>query len=114
MPVPKSVLKDFVGAMPFAKVVKKLESTPFGHRLWPSQTSKNDENFNLRLDKGSTLPDGRHEVIIQANKNAKNKSVRESAQKDSHVIVCKMAIDPKNPDELKMAEDAFDSFAENN
>lgn len=101
--------------MPLSKVIQKTTVTPLGHRLWPSQTSRNDMTNNFRADKGATLPDGRQEIIIQANKNAENKGVRESAQKDSHRLVAKMVVDPEQvPDRSKLIGDVLESFKENN
>lgn len=113
--ISKSIFKKFLEAMPFAKVIQKTTSTPKGQRLWPSQTSKNDTKNNFRADKGAVLPDGRQEIIIQANKNAEDRSVRESAQRDSHRIVAKVVVDPEqDPDGDKLVDDALESFEENN
>ena len=114
-PISKSTFKKFLELMPFSEVVQKFQSTERGQRLWPSQTSKNDKKYNFRADKGSTLEGGQQEVIIQANKNAEDKSVRESAQKDSHRIVAKVAVDPANDQQgSKITKDALNSFEENN
>jgi len=112
-PISKSAFKQFLNVLPVDKVVQKLVNTERGQRLWPSKTSKNDKKYNFRADKGSTLPDGSHEIIFQANKNAENKGVRQSAQEDSHRIVAKAAV---NPDEGadNLAKDALTSFDENN
>ncbi|KZF25506.1 hypothetical protein L228DRAFT_280744 [Xylona heveae TC161] len=113
--ISKSAFKKFLDQMPFGKVVQKTKNAHRGQRLWPSQTSKNDKKYNFRADKGSKLPDGRQEIIIQANKNADDKGVRESAQKDSHRIVAKVAVDPvKDPQGDSINEDALNSFEENN
>lgn len=70
---------------------------------------------NFRADKGATLPDGRQEIIIQASKNAENRGVRESAQKDSHRIVAKVVVDPgQAPDSDKLIDNALQSFDDNN
>jgi hypothetical protein len=53
-------------------------------------------------------------LIIQANKNAEDKGVRESAQKDSHRIVAKVAVDPaKVRSGSSVEDDALNSFEEN-
>jgi hypothetical protein len=112
-PISKSVFKQFLEAFPVKKVAQKITSTERGQRLWPSQTSKNDQKYNFRADKGSTLPDGSQEIIFQANKNAENKGVKKSAQEDSHKIVAKVAIKPENgPSDI--TKDALKSFEENN
>lgn len=113
--ISKKIFKKFIETLPFSKVVQKTTGTPQGWRLWPSQTSRNDKQNNFRADKGATLPDGRQEIIIQANKNAENKGVRESAQKDSHRIVAKVVVDPEQAsDRNKFMDDALESFDENN
>ncbi|KAF2454105.1 hypothetical protein BDY21DRAFT_291855 [Lineolata rhizophorae] len=114
-PISKSTFKKFLEVMPFSKVVQKTKSTDRDQRLGPSQTSKNDKTYNFRADKGSMLSDGGQEVIIQADKNADNKDVRESAQKDSHRIVAKVAVDPAKDLQCdSIIEDALKSFEENN
>jgi hypothetical protein len=111
-PISKSVFKRFIDALPIGKVAQKIANTERGQRLWPSQTSKNDQKYNFRADKGSTLPDGSQEIIFQANKNAENKGVRQSAQDNSHRIVAKVAIKPENG-ASDITEDALKSFEEN-
>jgi hypothetical protein len=114
-PISKTSFLKFVDLVPFDKVARKAKSTEKGQRLWPSRTPKNDQNYNFRIDKGSTLPDGREEMIFQANKNAENKGVRESAQKDSHRLLAKVAVRPNEPaDESVIKAEALDSFEENN
>lgn len=96
-------------------MIQKAVNTEHGHRLWPSKTPLNDTKYNFRADRGSELPDGKVELIIQANKNAEDKSVRQSAQKDSHRIVAKVVVDPVNdPSGVSVEEDALNSFEENN
>ncbi len=114
-PISKSVLKKFLNNLPLPTVIRKAVNAERGQRLWPSQTSRNDTQYNFRADRGSTLPDGKVELIIQANKNAENKGVRESAQKDSHRIVAKVAVHPENdPSGTSVYDDALDSFDQNN
>ncbi|CAE7021756.1 hypothetical protein P3342_004873 [Pyrenophora teres f. teres] len=72
-PISKSVFKRFLDALPIGKVAQKIANTERGQRLWPSQTSKNDQKYNFRADKGSTLPDGSQEIVFQANKNAETR-----------------------------------------
>lgn len=85
-------LDKFLKAVPWDKVVKKAEHAEQGTRLWPTNMSK-DAELNFRLDKGSNVGEGRAEVILQANKNAKDQSVKKAAQKDSHQIVAKAIAD---------------------
>ena len=115
-PVSKSIFKKFLAAIPFGEVARKAPTTDRGQRLWPPQTSQNDKKYNLRVDKGSSLPDGREQLIIQANKNAEDQSARKSAQKDSHKIVAMVAIDPQQDllDEEAINEEAMASFYEQN
>lgn len=108
----KSIFKKFLEALPMSKASKKIVSTECGQRLWLSQTSKNDQKYNFRVDKGSTLPEGSQEIIFQANRNAENKDVRQSAQHHSHKIVAKVAMKPDGPSDI--TDDALKSFEENN
>lgn len=87
-------LQTFLNKVQWNKVVQKAPNTPRGQRLFPSRTPKNDANYNFRIDKGSDIA-GKPELIIQANKNAADKKVKEAAQKDSHAILAKGTVDPK-------------------
>lgn len=61
-----------------------------------NQQGQRPPESNYRLDQESKLDDGRSEVILQANKNAQDASVKKSAQQDSHLILAKGLADPKN------------------
>jgi hypothetical protein len=114
-PISKSIFKKFLRQIPLTSVIPKALNADRGQRLWPSKTSKNDKTYNFRVDRGSTLPDGKVELIIQANKNAEDKGVRDSANKDSHRIIAKAALDPVNdPEGTTVEDDALDSFEKNN
>jgi hypothetical protein len=114
-PISKSIFKQFLEVIPFGRVISKTNTADKGQRLWPSRTPKNDQKYNFRADKGATLPDGRQEIIFQANKNAENKGVRQSAQEDSHRIVAKVAVDPKDDAKTSdIVDDVLKSFEENN
>lgn len=85
--------RQYVGIISWAKVFKKAESTERGQRLWP--TGSQDKKLNFRIDKGAKISDTQHEIIIQANKGADDPEVKKSAQKDSHRILAKCTINPK-------------------
>ncbi|KAF2440301.1 hypothetical protein P171DRAFT_435122 [Karstenula rhodostoma CBS 690.94] len=87
-------VQTFFNKVQWEKVVQKAPNTPRGQRLFPSRTPKNDKNYNFRIDKGSDV-NGKPELIIQANKNATDKKVRDSAQKNSHDILAKATVDTK-------------------
>lgn len=93
--ISSKALEKFIKAVPWEKVVKKAEHAEQGTRLWPTNMSK-DADLNFRIDKGSNIGGRRAEVILQANKNAKDKSVEKAARKDSHQIVAKAIADAQN------------------
>ncbi|MCJ1472450.1 hypothetical protein MMC13_001098 [Lambiella insularis] len=65
------------------------EGTP-GTRAAPTQTPKNDANFGLRIDHGEKFNKGGkvfQRFNVQANKNAKNSTIRAMANKNSHQIL---------------------------
>ncbi len=95
------------------RVSSKAASSSLGDRLWPSRTSENDAKTNLRADKGPET-DGKVKVVIQANKNAEDASIKAFAAKDSQRTVAEFTIDPKNLDIAKAKEDALASFDERN
>ena len=102
MPISSKTVETFTKSVPWDKTVKKAVNAQKGQRLFPSKTAKNDEKLNFRVDKGSVIGD-KHELILQANKNAKDKSVREAAAKDSHAIVAVLLVDPNNEEETQKA-----------
>jgi len=71
---------------------QKSKNVHKGGRVYPSQSSKNDSSLNFRLDRGSDV-DGKPELVLQANKNADDTRVKQSAQKDSHAILAKGMVD---------------------
>jgi hypothetical protein len=54
------------------------------------------------------LGSGKSEVILQANKDAKDKSVKKAAQKDSHQIIAKAISDAQNNSEGDSAREQFE------
>ncbi|RDH26501.1 hypothetical protein BDQ94DRAFT_164438 [Aspergillus welwitschiae] len=98
------VVKEFAQGIPWSKVIKKAANVDRGQRVFPSRTPKNDAKSNLRFDKGSVV-DGKHELILQANKNAENAGVKAATAEDSYKIWAKILIDPENLDENQAAED---------
>ncbi|KAF2172795.1 hypothetical protein M409DRAFT_16756 [Zasmidium cellare ATCC 36951] len=79
------------------KRVLHMSESGAGQRVFPPKTAKNDEKFGLRLDKGEPVK-GKPGVIrlnLQANSNAKNKIIREIAQKDSHRVLASVDVDTK-------------------
>jgi hypothetical protein len=113
--ISSKVVKKFASAVPWANVARKVENATKGQRLWPSNTTKNNAKYNFRLDKGADLPDGTYEVILQANKEAEDKKVRDAANKDSHAILCKIALDPKaDPEGDSAGDDLTSAFKKEN
>lgn len=90
-------LQKFLDKVPWTKVLQKAKTTPKGHRVFPSRTPKNDASNNFRLDRGSEVG-GIPEIVLQANKDAEDKKVKEAAQKDSHAILAKGLADPSKSD----------------
>nr|POE94350.1 hypothetical protein CFP56_16590 [Quercus suber] len=86
-------LERFLDKVPWAQVLQKAKNTPKGNRVFPSRTPKNDASNNFRLDRGSDV-NGSPELVLQANKNAEDKKVKEAAQKNSHAILAKGVADP--------------------
>lgn len=114
MSIGSKTVKTFTGKVPWAKVIEKAGGAKDrGDRLWPSHTSKNDSELNFHLDKGSTDSNtGQVEIILQANKNAKDPEVKKAAQKDSDAILGKVLVDPKELDTAKAEEGLVRSFKE--
>lgn len=105
------VVREFAQGLPWSKVIKKAANIERGQRVFPSQTPKNDSKYNLRMDKGFVVG-GKQELILQANKNAKDAGVKAAAAEDSHKIWAKILVDPENPDEEAAEKDLIESFKE--
>jgi len=105
-------VKEFEKGIPWGKVIKKVANADRGMRVFPSKTPKNDQKHNFRFDKGSKVGD-KHELILQANVNAKDPGVKAEAAKDSHKIWGKILVDPENFDAKKAREDLIASFKGN-
>lgn len=112
MPISIKTIRKFLDGVPWAKIYKKAENTTKGQRLYPSQS--NDKKLNFRIDKGATINEIQHEIIIQANKGADDAEVKKAAQKDSHRILAKCVIDPKKEEEKKAKSELEASFRANN
>jgi hypothetical protein len=101
-------LETFLELIPYLKVGKKAGNSTRGQRLFPASTK--DKDMNFRLDKGAKISEKEHELIIQANKNAKDPGVRKAAQRNSHDIIAKCVINPKKVDIQKAKSDLLKSF----
>ena len=112
MPLSRKTFRKFINDIPWAKVYNKVANTEKGQRIHP--TKSNDPKSNLRIDKGAKVADDKHELVIQANKNADNAEVKKSAQKDSHRILANCTINPTTKEAEKAGEDLEKSFRENN
>jgi hypothetical protein len=110
--ISKKALEKFLTAVPWDKVVKKAEHAEQGTRLWPTNKSK-DAVLNFRIDKGANLGDRKSEVILQANKDAQDKSVKKAAQKDSHQIIAKAIADAQNDAKGDSAREQIEEDFEN-
>ncbi|KAI9664306.1 MAG: hypothetical protein M1831_002239 [Alyxoria varia] len=108
MTISKRTLEKFLDLVPWTKVYKKAGSTEKGQRLFP--TGSNDPKYNFRIDKGAKINDNEHEIIVQANKNAADAGVKQSAQQDSHRVVTKAGINIKDENKEQAAEDLMDYF----
>jgi hypothetical protein len=105
-------VKELAKGIPWSKVIKKVANADRGTRVFPSQTPKNDQKHNFRIDKGSKVGD-KHELILQADMNSKGPGIKAEAAKDSHKIWGKILVDPENFDAKKALEDLIASFKEN-
>ena len=94
-------LEKFLEIAPWRKIVKKAENAEKGTRIWPTDRNK-DDKLNFRVDKGALVGE-KYQLILRANKNAEDKSVRKAAQEDSHQILATGFVDPKNDAERKSA-----------
>ncbi|SMR62375.1 unnamed protein product [Zymoseptoria tritici ST99CH_1E4] len=93
----KEIFEEISKTKSNLKRVLNMSESGAGQRVFPPRTSKNDEKFGLRLDKGEPVQGkpGFIRLNLQANSNAKNNTIREMAQKDSHRVLASIGIDTK-------------------
>ncbi|KAF2657469.1 hypothetical protein K491DRAFT_742109 [Lophiostoma macrostomum CBS 122681] len=110
----RAAFKSFLEELPIVEIAKKIKSADEGQRLWPSQTTKNDNKFNFRADRGSKSKrwNSCYEIIFQANENADNKGGLENAATDNYRIIAKAVVNTGVV--IDITEDALDSFDETN
>ncbi|KKY20021.1 hypothetical protein UCRPC4_g04286 [Phaeomoniella chlamydospora] len=109
--ISQKAVKAFIDKVPWTKVSKKIASTTKGQRLWPSQTAKNDADLNFRIDRGADMGGGKAELVLQPNKGAKDPKVKAVANKNSHMTLAKVTLDPKNDSNGNSASKSLlDSF----
>ena len=90
-----------------------------GQRVFPPQTKKNDEAFGLRLDKGEPVQGkpGHVRLKLQANREAKNNTIRDLASKDSHQVLASVDVDtkqePSEANAFKIRDALLKSLADN-
>ncbi|GAB7356584.1 hypothetical protein MBLNU459_g7315t3 [Dothideomycetes sp. NU459] len=94
------------------KRVLNMSESGAGQRVFPPRTAKNDEDFGLRFDKGEPVRDkpGFIRLNLQANSNAKNKTIREMAEKNSHRVLASVEIDTKQEPNKENALKIRDQF----
>lgn len=88
----KQVRDFFSKARKNYDVAKKFGATlTSGSRILPSQTAKNDADYQLRLDAGELI-DGRYRnIVLQVNSQAKNTGLREWVKKQARGTHAKLA-----------------------
>ncbi|KKK14903.1 hypothetical protein P175DRAFT_0502088 [Aspergillus ochraceoroseus IBT 24754] len=73
-------------------VAKKLGATfTSGSRILPSQTTKNDADYQLRLDAGELVDKRYQNIVLQVNSQAKNTGLREWVKKQPQGTHAKLA-----------------------
>lgn len=68
------------------QLVKLFKKTSPGKRLVPTQTSKNDADWQCRIDLGEELKDrqGWYNVYLQVNSQATSKGLKDWLKKNPH------------------------------
>ncbi|KAJ5517481.1 hypothetical protein N7527_009041 [Penicillium freii] len=62
-----------------------------GSRILPSQTNKNDADYQLRLDAGELIDNQYLNIVLQVNSQAKNTGLREWLKKQPRGTHAKLA-----------------------
>ena len=74
MPISSKLVEEFPERITMDKYHPKDYNTPQGYRIFPSKPHLNNSKMNFRVDKGSVV-EGKHQLILQAYKNAEDKGV---------------------------------------
>jgi len=86
-----------------------------GTRMYPPRTTKNDEKFCLRIDKGEPVH-GKPNVVranLQLNSKAGRKTIMEMAKKNPHAKISHADIDTSQEATPEALADVFAQFTEN-
>ena len=80
---------------------KLFKNTSAGSRLLPSQSEKNDAEFECRVDMGEELSDkpGVRNVYLQVNSQAKSQALKNWLAKNPHGNLATAQIDLNSPKE---------------
>ncbi|KAJ5086933.1 hypothetical protein NUU61_008240 [Penicillium alfredii] len=62
-----------------------------GNRILPSKTTKNDEDYQLRIDAGELIDNRYQNIVLQVNSQAKNTGLREWVKKQPRGTHTKLA-----------------------
>lgn len=62
-----------------------------GSRILPSQTNKNDADYQLRLDAGELVDNRYLNIVLQVNSQARNTNLREWVKKQAQGTHAKLA-----------------------
>lgn len=93
----KEIFAEITKTKSNLKRMLNMSESGAGRRVFLPKTARNDEKFGLRLDKGEPVQGkpGFIRMNLQANSNAKNKTIREMAQKDSHRVLASVDVDTR-------------------
>ncbi|MCJ1262802.1 hypothetical protein MMC22_002672 [Lobaria immixta] len=82
------------------QLAKLFKDTSPGRRILPSQTSKNDEEYECRIDMGEEVRDkpGVRVVYLQVNSQAQSQKLREWLAKNPHGNLATGQIDTNVPE----------------
>lgn len=99
-------VKNFFGKVKlnFDMATKLNANQPAGGRIVPSRTSKNDADYQLRIDAGE-LVGGKRNVVLQVNSQAKSTPLKEWLRKNgSHAKLAQATFDTTAEDPRQEAE----------
>ncbi|EGC42290.1 conserved hypothetical protein [Histoplasma capsulatum var. duboisii H88] len=75
----------------FSKIRKNYDIAKKTGRILPSQTTKNDADYQLRLDAGELIDKRYQNIVLQVNSQAKNTGLREWVKKQPQGTHAKLA-----------------------
>jgi hypothetical protein len=88
------------------QVAKLFKESTAGSRILPSRTSKNDAEYQCRIDMGEEVKDqpGCYNVYLQVNSQAKSDGLKDWLRKNPHGKLATAQVNRNTPEDKRSEE----------